>query len=85
MVLSGDVKQLGHEADHSPLSSVETKHSWALPPCCFAQLMKHRDNFILPAGFIYTHLYTTYDINPLSYDGDREMSDTAIGDISSGQ
>jgi hypothetical protein len=50
-VLSPRVKQQGHEADHSPLSSAEVRNGGAIPPLtCMsswrsAYLLRHRDNF----------------------------------------
>jgi hypothetical protein len=51
---SQGVKQLGHEADHSPPSSTEVKNSGAIAylhspiyfrGVVFNELLKHRDNF----------------------------------------
>jgi hypothetical protein len=42
------LKQLGREADHSPLSSVYFKNGGSIPPHVFMAecLVKHRNNFI---------------------------------------
>jgi hypothetical protein len=50
--LSLGVKQLGHEADHSPPSSAKVNNSWSYtstPQYIFVAwcLVKHRDNFTL--------------------------------------
>jgi hypothetical protein len=52
------VNWLGHEADHSPLSSAKVKKAWSYtstPPYVFIAwcLVKHRDNFTF--NLPYTH------------------------------
>jgi hypothetical protein len=70
--LSLGVKQPGHEADHSPPSSVEVKevelyfHSPNTPSWRGAQL-KHRDNFTLPFTFQWNH-----NLNPLPNKNNRD-------------
>jgi hypothetical protein len=40
-------KAPGHEADHSPPTSVEVRNGGAIPPFPhLSSLIKHRDNFI---------------------------------------
>jgi hypothetical protein len=56
--LSLGVKWLGHEADHSPLSSAKVKNVCSYtssPPYVFMMwsLVKHRDNFTFTLKFYY--------------------------------
>jgi hypothetical protein len=69
--LSSGVKQLGHEADHSPPSSAKVKNMWhyiSTPQYIFMVWcsVKHRDNFTftLPNYYCYYLLYS----QPLHFD-----------------
>jgi hypothetical protein len=71
--LSLEVKQQGHEADHSPPSFTEVKNVWSYssnPPGLFMALFKHRGIFTFTSSVIQRVIFLSkcvyYRVHKLS-------------------